>query len=150
MPSLPKGKRVRTNDHPGLIGKQGHRSKAEVAAEKVAKVAKVTIATATEQRVLTELAELELEQEKMDTAQREVIIHRRPATKASTDTPGEDSLQADINTSEDLTELIDEEMEKFDNSDDESDEDDDETDEDDDELGAKKGVTKKVSYTSLR
>ena len=57
--SSPKEKRVWTNNHPGLIGKKGHHTKAEVAAEKAAKEAKETTATATEEMVLTELAEIE-------------------------------------------------------------------------------------------
>jgi hypothetical protein len=138
MPSPPKGKRVRTNDHPGLVGKQGRRSKAEMAAEKAAKAAEAAEATATEKRVLTELAELELEQVKMDTARREAVIYRQPAAKASIGTPDEDSLQAEMDTGEDLTGLIDEEMEVFEDDDDRSES----TDEDEDESGAKKVSTK--------
>jgi hypothetical protein len=145
MPSPPKGKRVRTNDHPGLVGKQGRRSKAEMAAEKAAKAAKATIATTTEKRVLTELAELELEQVKMDTTRREAVIRRQPAAKVSTGTPDEDSLQAEMDTGEDLTGLIDEEMEAFvdDNDGSES------SNEGDDESAAREMI-KKVSYTNLK
>lgn len=139
MPSPPKEKRVRTNDHPGLIGKKGRRTKAEVAAEKAAKEAKETIAAATEDRALTKLAEIELEQEKIESTRRKAVIHKHPATKAAVDTPGEDSIQlADMDTGEDLTELMDEEMKEID---------DDESDQDDDEMDSER--VKKVSYTSL-
>jgi hypothetical protein len=142
MPSPPKGKRVRTNDRPGLIGKQGRRSKAEVAADKAAKVAKATIATTTEKRALTELAELELEQAKTGTARCEAVIHRY-----RTNDEDHDRLQAEADTGEDLTGLIDKEMEVFDDDDDGSDSESSASDDDDVESGGKKGMSKKVSYT---
>jgi hypothetical protein len=143
IPSPPKGKRVRTNDRPRLIGKRGHRSKAEMAADKAAKAAKATIATATEERALTELAELELEQAKMSTARREAVIHQY-----RTNDEDHDRLQAEMDTGEDLTGLIDKEMEAFDDDDSEDGSDSglSASDEDGVESGAKKGMSKKVSY----
>ena len=131
MPSPAKEKRAHTNDHPGLIDKKGRRTKAEVAAENAAKKAKETAAAATEERVLTRLAEIELEQEKMEVIQCKAVIHKHSAMKASVGTPGEDSVQVNMDTGEDLTELIDEEMKEIDDDDD----DDDESDQDDDDSG---------------
>jgi hypothetical protein len=137
MPSPPKGKRVQTNDHPGLIGKKTRRTKAEVAAENAAKEAKETADAATEERVLTKLAEIELEQEKTEAVRRKAVIHKHSAIRDSVGTPGEDSVQADMDTGEDLTELMDEEMKEIDE---------DESDQDNDEIT---GRVKKVSYTTF-
>ncbi|KAF8222883.1 hypothetical protein L208DRAFT_1520861 [Tricholoma matsutake] len=56
-------KRVQTNDHPGLMGKNVCRSNAEVAADKATKEAKAAIDSADDEKALVRLAEIELEQE---------------------------------------------------------------------------------------
>jgi hypothetical protein len=150
MPSPPKGKRARTNDRPGLIGKRKRRTKAEVAAEKAAKVNKATIAATTEKRILTELAEIELEQEKMANLQRKAVIHFQvePAADASTGTGtlAADESELEMVTSEDLTELIDEEMERF--VDDGDDGGSDGSSTEDNKSGPKKGIKKVSSQNS--
>ena len=81
--SSPKEKRVLTNDHSGLIGKKGHCTKAEVAAVNAAKEAKVTTAAATKERVLTKLAEIEIEIEKKKTEaiRHKAVIHKHSLQK---------------------------------------------------------------------
>ena len=56
MPSPVMEKRPRSNNHPRLIGKRGHRRKTEVAAEKAA------IAAASREQAMDTLAEIEIEQ----------------------------------------------------------------------------------------
>jgi len=139
--SSPKEKRVWTNDHPGLIGKKRCCTKAELAAENAAKEAKETATTASEERVLTELAEIEIEQEKTEAIRCKAVIHSAMKASKSAGTPGEDSVQVNIDMGEDLMELMDKEMKEVD--------DDDESDQDDDE-GTVQERVKKVSYTELQ
>ena len=62
MPSPVTEKQPRSNNHPGLIGKRGRRTKTEVAAEKAAKETEAAIAAASREQVMDTLAEIEIEQ----------------------------------------------------------------------------------------
>ena len=86
--------------------------------------------------MLTNLAEIEIEQEKTEVIRRKAVIHKHSATKASksTGTPGEDSVQANMDMDKDLIELMDEEMKEI----------------DDDDEGTVQGRVEKVSYTKLQ
>ena len=144
MPSPPNGKRARTNDHPGLVVKRKRRTKAEMAAEKATKADKANIAAAAEEKILTELAEIELEQEKMNALQRKAVIRAQPAADTSTGmgtADGLDEVEMVIAEAEDLTDLIDKEIEGFVDDDD----DDEGSIADETELGPKKGMAKGVS-----
>lgn len=115
MPPPATKKRVPTNDHPGLIDKKTRRSKAEIAADKATKESEAAIAAAVEEKTLTRLAEIEMEQESVEKIRLEDIIRKRPAASAAatniTDTAqGDDNptgMNVDSGVEEDLSHLMD-------------------------------------------
>jgi hypothetical protein len=80
MPPPTTEKRVRTNDHPGLIVKNVRRSKAEVAADKATKEAKAAIAAADDEKAFARLAGIELEQENTEKTRRKAVVRKQPAS----------------------------------------------------------------------
>jgi hypothetical protein len=108
-------KRVPTNNHPGLIGKKTRRSKAEIAADKAIKESEAAIAAAVEEKTLTRLAEIELEQESMEKIRLEEIIRKRPhcAPAAATNITDSDAAQGDVSHGDNPTSMnVDSEVEE--------------------------------------
>jgi hypothetical protein len=148
MPPPAMEKRARTNDHPGLIGKRGRRTRADIAADKVAKEAEAALAAATRERTMTELAEMELEQEEREARRRKAIIWHLDTVNASSPPTG-DGNQVTVDVGEDLTNIIDEEMAQG-LGDDDSDESAGDQEDDDIEPKKKVGWTVYLDKTQLR
>jgi hypothetical protein len=121
MPPPATDKRVRTNDHPGLIGKKERRARADMAADKAAKEAEAAIATATKERAMTELIKMEQEQETREQCRHKAVIRHQATTKGLGDTPAEDEGRSPVHMGvfADVAELIDTEVAQGDNNSDE-------------------------------
>lgn len=75
----PKGPRKRTNEHPGLIGKNGRRTKKEVEAERAAKEANVKAVAAARVDAIAGLVDIELVQKRQETMRRQQVLRRQPS-----------------------------------------------------------------------
>ena len=73
----PKGPRKQTNEHPGLIGKRGQCTNKEVAAEQAAKEAKIKAMATAKSDTVTDLVEMELDQEQQEATCRQCILWRQ-------------------------------------------------------------------------
>jgi hypothetical protein len=144
MPPPATKRRVRTNNHPGLIGKKTRRTKAEIAADKAIKESEAAITAAVEEKTLARLTEIELEQESAEKTRLKEIIRKRPAAATNTT----DATQSDdnptgmmeVDSDENLSHLLD--VDDSGNSDDDKDQSD--TDGSDTEKEATKKVTPPV------
>ena len=131
MPPPATEKRVPTNNHPGLIDKKTCRSslRADVAAEKAMKESEAAIAAAVEEKTLTRLAEIEMEQESMEKIRVKQIVRKRPAATDATDAShwqgdasGNTTGVMDVDSDdEDLSQLMDVDNSGNDSDDDQSD-----------------------------
>ena len=75
----PSGPRKRTNEHPGLIGKKGRCTKAEVAVEKAKKEEKAKAVAAAKVGVMAQLVEMEVIQEAKEAMRHQQILRRQPS-----------------------------------------------------------------------
>jgi hypothetical protein len=75
----PKGRRKRTNECLGLIGKAGRRTKEEVAAQKAEKEAKAEAAAVAKADAVARLAEMEMDQEHAVVVQCQRVLRRQPS-----------------------------------------------------------------------
>jgi hypothetical protein len=147
MPPPATKKRVPTNAHPGLIGKKTRRSKAEMAADRAKKEAEAAIAAAVDEKTLTRLAEIEMEQAEAEKIRLKEIIRKQPAaatntadSEASQEDGGSDSSAGmDIDSYEDLSHLM--------NVDDSDDSGDDNDLNDDSDSETEREAAKKVTLT---
>jgi hypothetical protein len=118
-----------------------------VAADKAAKDTAAALAIADNEKAMTKLAEIELEQEKMEKTQRKAVIYNRPGAVANTVTAASQkgSNQTDaMDTDEGLSHLMEMDDE------DKKDEDNDQRDlEDNDNSDTEKGSIKKVILTNF-